>query len=310
MVKGFGPLGGALIVAQAQPLDDLFFDLFGIDEFLGFGVCDQRFTHQTAPAEHQRPFELLLTEAEVHRKVSAQRPPGGDGDPAMFGNGDFLQDVLDLGSGAVGNLRVLVEHHQAPSLGQMCIRDRFYSAAPEQNPDYPRIVNQAHYERLCEMLGEGTVVAGGRTNEQELKISPTIIENAPFYSKLMNDEIFGPLLPVIEFSQLEQAYEYISLHERPLALYLFTRRPQVEREVLQKIQFGGGCVNDTVVHLCPHDMPFGGIGPSGIGSYHGKAGFDTFTHYKSVLKTRGRLDLQLRYPPFGKVSPLVQRLLR
>ena len=196
-------------------------------------------------------------------------------------------------------------------IAEMCRAiEKFYSAAPEQNPDYPRIINQAHYERLCEMLGEGTVVAGGRTNEQELKISPTIIENAPFYSKLMNDEIFGPLLPVIEFSQLEQAYEYISLHERPLALYLFTRRPQVEREVLQKIQFGGGCVNDTVIHLCPHDMPFGGIGPSGIGSYHGKAGFDTFTHYKSVLKTRGRLDLQLRYPPFGKVSPLVQRLLR
>ena len=187
---------------------------------------------------------------------------------------------------------------------------QFYGEAPEKNPSYPRIVNEAHFERLCEMLQEGAIVAGGQMDQQTLRIAPTILENAPFYSKVMTDEIFGPVLPVVEFSTLEQAREYISLHEKPLALYLFTRSRAAEREILQRVPFGGGCVNDTIMHLCSHALPFGGIGASGIGQYHGKAGFDTFSHQKSVLKKWPVFDIPLRYPPYGRARPIMKRILK
>lgn len=187
---------------------------------------------------------------------------------------------------------------------------KFYGDAPQDNPNYPKIINQAHFSRLCEMLSEGNVVAGGKTNEQDLKIAPTIVENAPFYSKLMSDEIFGPILPVIEFSKLSQAEEYISLHEKPLALYLFTRDKAVEHRILHNVPFGGGCVNDTILHLCAHGLPFGGVGGSGIGSYHGKAGFEAFSHQKSIMRKRPFIDFPLRYPPYGEVTPMMKRILR
>lgn len=186
----------------------------------------------------------------------------------------------------------------------------FFGEQPQNNQNYPKIVNQAHYERLCEMLDEGSVLLGGQVNPQTLKIAPTLLENAPFYSKVMNDEVFGPILPIVEFSRIEQVFDYITLHEKPLALYLFTKDKAVQRKVLDTIPFGGGCINDTVLHLTSHALPFGGIGASGIGSYHGKAGFDAFTHQKSVLKKLPFLDLKLRYPPYDKPSELLKRVLR
>ncbi|MCI8623236.1 MAG: aldehyde dehydrogenase [Provencibacterium sp.] len=187
---------------------------------------------------------------------------------------------------------------------------QFFGERPEKNPNYPRIVNEAHFERLQEMLGEGTVVAGGQTDPDTLRIAPTLLENAPFYSKVMSDEIFGPILPVVEFSTLEQAREYIALHEKPLALYLFTRSRAAEREILQRVPFGGGCVNDTMMHLSSHTLPFGGVGASGIGQYHGKAGFDAFSHFKSVLKKWPVLDIPMRYPPYGRAKPIMKRILK
>lgn len=186
----------------------------------------------------------------------------------------------------------------------------FYSETPEQNPNYPKIITPAHFERLSEMLDEGCIVAGGQKSEETQKIAPTILENAPFYSKLMNDEIFGPLLPVMEFSRIEQALEYISLHSKPLALYLFTQDGALERRVIKSVPFGGGCVNDTVMHTTAHSLPFGGVGGSGMGSYHGKAGFDTFTHQKSVLKKHRMFDFLLRYPPYDRVPPILKKLMR
>ena len=174
---------------------------------------------------------------------------------------------------------------------------QFYGENPLSNDSYPRIISGAHFDRLCEMLGEGTVIAGGQSDRESLRIAPTLLENAPFYSKVMSDEIFGPILPVVEFSTLEQAREYISLHEKPLALYLFTRSKAAQREILQRVPFGGGCVNDTIMHLSSPALPFGGIGGSGIGQYHGKWGFDTFSHSKAVLKKWPLIDVPMRYPP-------------
>ena len=196
-------------------------------------------------------------------------------------------------------------------LEKMCAKIvEFYGQEPQHNPNYPKIINQSHYDRLCEMLEEGSILFGGQRDPDTLKIAPTLVENAPFYSKLLSDEIFGPILPVIEFNRIDQVYEYISIHEKPLAFYLFTRNRTLERELIKKIPFGGGCVNDTVMHITSPQLPFGGVGMSGIGSYHGKAGFDAFTHPKSILRKRTLLDLPMRYPPYTTAKPMMKRILK
>lgn len=186
---------------------------------------------------------------------------------------------------------------------------QFYGEHPEANPAYPRIINREHFMRLREMLAEGTILSGGQVDEENLRIAPTLIENAPFYSKLLSEEIFGPILPVIEFADTRQVFDFISLNPAPLALYLFTRSRELEKRVM-RIPFGGGCINDTVIHLASHGLPFGGVGESGFGSYHGRAGFYTFTHNKSVMRKLPLLDLALRYPPFGKVKSVLKRIFR
>lgn len=186
----------------------------------------------------------------------------------------------------------------------------FYSETPLTNENYPKIVNLQQYQRLCEMMEEGTVLFGGEKDEESLKIAPTLLENAPFYAKIMSEEIFGPLLPVIEFSEVSQIFDYISLHDQPLALYLFTKDRALQRRCMEEIQFGGGCINDTLLQVTTRNLPFGGIGASGIGSYHGEAGFLTFSHQKSVVKNPSSLDLRLRYPPYGALHPILGRLLK
>lgn len=186
---------------------------------------------------------------------------------------------------------------------------QYYGENPEHNPQYPRIVNERHFQRLREMLEEGTILVGGQVDEQNLRIAPTILENVPYYSKLLSDEIFGPLLPVIEFSETDQVFTHLSLQKKPLALYLFTRDKTLERRVMQ-IPFGGGCVNDTILHMAAHGLPFGGVGDSGVGSYHGRAGFETFSHKKSIMRKLPMIDMALRYPPFDKVKPILKRIFR
>lgn len=219
---------------------------------------------------------------------------------------------LNAGQTCVAPDYLLVEESVKGTLVEHMRRyiTQFYGDRPETNPAYPKIVNKAHYDRLCEMLTEGTLLCGGRTDPEALKIAPAILEGAPFYSKVLTEEIFGPILPVVEFSNMAQVYDYIERGDKPLALYLFTRDARLRREVLRRVSFGGGCVNDTVIHLTSHALPFGGVGASGIGSYHGKAGFETFTHLKSVMMKRPFLDVPMRYPPFGKVKPIVKRVFK
>ena len=140
---------------------------------------------------------------------------------------------------------------------------------------------------------------GGQTDPEGLRIAPTVLVDVPEGSPVLEEEIFGPILPVLLYRSLPELVEAQRQKPRPLALYLFTRSRSVERAVLEALPFGGGCVNDTVVHLAAPRLPFGGVGNSGMGACHGKAGFDAFTHEKSVLK-KGRLDIPVRYPPYGK----------
>jgi aldehyde dehydrogenase (NAD+) len=188
---------------------------------------------------------------------------------------------------------------------------KFWGKKPIQNANYPRIVNQRHFDRLCGYLGEGKILAGGDTDSNLLKIEPTLLEIDNRSAMVMQEEIFGPILPIIEFDLIEEAISYIKSKEKPLALYLFSTNRNVQRIFEQEVSFGGGCINDTIMHLSEEKLPFGGVGNSGMGNYHGKAGFDTFTHYKSVLKRGNWLDPTFRYQPIGSIKMwLVSKFLR
>lgn len=160
------------------------------------------------------------------------------------------------------------------------------------------IINQRHYERLKGLMSQGRIVLGGQWEDERRWIAPTIIDQLSFDAPIMQEEIFGPILPLFPYDDLEECIQYITAHEKPLALYLFTGRRAVIQEVLARCSFGGGCVNDTILHLASQRQPFGGVGSSGMGSYHGKASFDTFTHQRSVFRQSGKIDVPLRYPPY------------
>ena len=177
----------------------------------------------------------------------------------------------------------------------------FFSGAYEE---IPVIINDRHFERLQNLMRGERIVFGGSCDRERRFIEPTILDNPSWESPVMNEEIFGPILPVIAFSDLDEAIKTVRSRPKPLALYLFTRDKKVEQKALDEISFGGGCVNDTVMHLATPYMGFGGVGESGMGSYHGKKSFDTFTHYKSMLIRRNRFDWPLRYRPYteGKLK--------
>ena len=160
------------------------------------------------------------------------------------------------------------------------------------------IVNQKHYERICGLLKSGKIVAGGQTDAARRFIAPALLDNVSRTSAIMQEEIFGPLLPMLSFTDIQTCIDYIVQHPRPLALYLFTSDKEAEARVLNACSFGGGCINDTIIHLATPHMPFGGVGASGMGNYHGKASFDTFTHYRSIVKKSTRIDVPIRYRPY------------
>jgi aldehyde dehydrogenase (NAD+) len=185
-----------------------------------------------------------------------------------------------------------------------------YGIEPLYNSDFPKIINQKHFTRLLNLLSDGTLAYGGQIDPELQKIAPTIITNPPLNSPLMKEEIFGPILPVIGFDTFEQATGFIQEREHPLALYLFSNDKARQKWVVHNLIYGGGCINDTVAHLANPDMAFGGVGSSGMGSYHAKESFTTFSHTKSILIKSNWVDIKIRYAPYkGKLS-LAKRLMR
>ena len=168
---------------------------------------------------------------------------------------------------------------------------------PGKNPEFPKIINQKHFQRLCAILEGETILLGGETDEAALTIAPTVTE-ASAENPSMQEEIFGPILPILTYDKPDDAIRFIREREKPLALYLFTESKAFEKRILQEVSFGGGCINDTIIHLATHHMPFGGVGHSGMGSYHGKKSFDAFTHEKSIVKKSSSVDLPVRYHPY------------
>lgn len=184
----------------------------------------------------------------------------------------------------------------------------FYGNQPCLCQEYPKIINKNHFLRLQGLMQDGNILSGGSFDSKTLRIEPTLIDHLSWNSPIMQAEIFGPLLPILEFKTLDEVIRQVNARPKPLALYLFTQRHKNEKAILQNISFGGGCINDTVVHLATTHMPFGGVGESGIGSYHGKYGFEIFSHKKSILKKSLLIDIPLRYPPFKNHLALLKRL--
>lgn len=175
----------------------------------------------------------------------------------------------------------------------------FYGPDPKLSPDYARIINAAHFERLAGYLADGEIVAGGEADRSRRYLAPTILDGVSWDASVMQEEIFGPILPVLSFTEQEDVVELVERHATPLALYYFSQNTDKQRRIMTARAFGGGCINDTIVHLTEHHLPFGGVGTSGQGRYHGKASFEAFSHRKSVLQRGTWLDLPLRYPPYA-----------
>ncbi|BCJ99253.1 aldehyde dehydrogenase [Anaerocolumna chitinilytica] len=186
---------------------------------------------------------------------------------------------------------------------------KLYGNSPIQNEEFPKIINERHFNRLLSLIEKEKVLFGGKYNRELLKIEPTVLELDNAESIIMKDEIFGPLLPVMTFRSMKEVKNFVNNRPKPLALYLFTTSKVNEGYIMKNTSFGGGCVNDTIVHLATTSMGFGGVGESGMGSYHGNLSFSTFSHSKSVLKKSNILDIPLRYPPYKNKINLLRKIL-
>jgi len=187
---------------------------------------------------------------------------------------------------------------------------QYFGTKPGESADFPRIVNETKTQRLAGFLGKGNVIAGGEVNIQERFVSPTILDNISAGDPVMQEEIFGPILPVMEFGSVREVTDYISSNPKPLALYYFSEDTVKQAELLGKTSSGGACINDVITHVANPNLPFGGVGNSGMGKYHGKFSFDTFSHQRAVIKKSTRVDVPVRYPPYRGKLWILKKLLK
>ncbi len=175
-----------------------------------------------------------------------------------------------------------------------------YGENPLQNPDYGKIINEKHFDRLCGLINPEKTVLGGDYNKETLQIAPTVLDNVTWEDAVMQEEIFGPIMPILTFETMDEVYDLLADKAKPLALYIFSEDKRTIREVTECCRYGGGCVNDCIIHLATSEMAFGGVGESGMGGYHGKDGFDAFSHTKSIVDKKTWMDLPMRYQPYDR----------
>jgi aldehyde dehydrogenase (NAD+) len=255
-----------------------------------------------AAAEHLTPVTLelggrspVIVDAAANIEVAARR--------IAFGK------FLNAGQTCIAPDYVLVARPRHEELVEQigrAIHD-FYGPDPAASPDYARIVNDAHFRRLEQLLTGGAPAVGGETRAEERYVAPTVLCDVAPGSAVMTEEIFGPILQIVPVTDVDEAIRFVNERDRPLALYVFSESDAVQERVLAQTSSGGACVNATVMHVAVPDLPFGGVGASGMGAYHGKAGFDVFSHRKSVLVKPTRLDPKLAYPPYTKLK---ERIIR
>jgi aldehyde dehydrogenase (NAD+) len=186
----------------------------------------------------------------------------------------------------------------------------FYPAGPRQSPDYARIINRRHFDRLVGYLGDGTIAHGGQNDADDLFIAPTILTDVSPDTPVMTEEIFGPILPIMDVHDVDEAFRSLRGKPDPLSAYIFTKDRTIQRRAAAEVRSGGMCINDVVLHLAGKDYPFGGLGESGMGTYHGKASFDVFTHFKPVLRCSTAIDMRFRYPPARLSLKTFKRIFR
>lgn len=235
-----------------------------------------------------------------------------EGDMKLFAKRIVWGKFLNVGQTCVAPDYLLVNKNIKDELIKYMIlylKENF-GENPQDNDNYGRIINERHFDRLVGLLDSGKVIYGGNYDKDDLYISPTLIDDVTWDESIMKEEIFGPLFPILEYDNLNQAIEIVNSHPKPLALYFFSNNNDKVEKIINNTSYGGGCINDTIMHLSNPHLPFGGVGNSGMGSYHGKGSFDTFTHYKSVLKRSTTFDPNFRYPPYGDKLNLVKKILK
>ena len=183
-----------------------------------------------------------------------------------------------------------------------------FGRKPLENPDYGKIVNEKHFNRLKGLIDKEKTVCGGGLDEENNRIEPTVMVDVNWEDAVMGEEIFGPILPILTYKSLDEAISVVESHPHPLALYCFTQDSRVSKKVLKACRFGGGCINDVVIHLATSEMPFGGVGESGMGSYHGRAGFEEFSHTRSIVDKKTWMDMPVRYQPYTGFKEKLLRL--
>lgn len=186
--------------------------------------------------------------------------------------------------------------------------EKQFGKEPLKNPNYGKIINEKHFERILGLINGEKLVYGGQSEPESLRIAPTVLNNITWDDAVMGEEIFGPLLPILTFDTLNEALDTVESHPHPLALYFFSEDKAAQKKVLDTCRFGGGCINDTIIHLATSDMPFGGVGESGMGSYHGRVGFETFSHYRSIVDKKTWMDLPIRYQKYTRLKEKMMRM--
>lgn len=186
----------------------------------------------------------------------------------------------------------------------------FFGENPAKSNDFPRIINERQFDRLVGLLDRGNIVTGGEYSRIEKYIAPTIIDNITWNDPIMLDEIFGPILPILEFQDLDQVIKMVNSRPKPLALYFFSTNKEHQERIIEMISYGGGCINDTIMHVASPYLPFGGVGASGMTAYHGKGSYDVFSHKKSVIKKSNLIDIKIRYAPYNDKIKLLRKLMK
>lgn len=187
--------------------------------------------------------------------------------------------------------------------------EKAFGENPEISTDFTRIINKKNWQRLFHLIENQNIISGGIFNEEDLYIAPTLIDEPSLESEIMKDEIFGPLLPILSYSSEDDLKKVISKYEKPLSMYVFTENKAFAEKMIQQFSFGGGCINDTVIHFSNKNLPFGGVGNSGIGAYHGKKSYETFSHQKSILKKGTWFDNPIRYAPYKNKLKFIRKIL-
>lgn len=289
--EAFDPGLVCLVTGGREENQQLLHQTFDYIFFTGSATVGKEVLRCAAP--HLTPVSLELggkspciVDATADLKLAARR--------IVFGK------FLNCGQTCVAPDYVCCEESVAQPLMEALQAEiiRQFGTDPLHNPDYGKIVNEKHFARLTQLLGSSSVLFGGDTDPAALKIAPTLVSPCTWEAPIMAEEIFGPLLPILTYRSLDSLLETINARPHPLALYFFSEDKQAIRHVTQVCPFGGGCINDTIIHLATPYMGFGGVGNSGMGAYHGKVGFDAFSHHKSIVDKKTWMDLPMRYQPY------------